>query len=178
MGGREVVRRAVRLICAGWLPHDRGCVGSGPLVERSSVTQPVLIGQAAHSCVAGRSARCRHAAHWPAVGAGSGLQDGQAPAPSGKLAGDRDHADGGALAAGVQPIPALVRAAVAALGPFPDRGGLARLTDLQGPAGSIGLAVCQAASTSSRRAWRLPVLVIDPWARWVPLDCSAGTSPR
>jgi hypothetical protein len=32
-GGAEgMVRRAVRLICAGWLPHDRVCVGSGPLV--------------------------------------------------------------------------------------------------------------------------------------------------
>jgi len=72
---------------------------------------------------------------------GLGLQDGQAPAPSGKLAGDRDYADGGALAAGVQAGPALLEATVATLGPLPDRGGLISLAGTQGPAGPIGLAV-------------------------------------
>src|SRR5660397_179172 len=34
------------------------------------------------------------------------------------------------------------------------------------------------ASTSSRRAWVFPVLVIEPWLRLPPLECSAGTRPR
>ena len=35
-----MMRLAVSLICAGWLPHDRVGVGSGPLVERRL---PVLV---------------------------------------------------------------------------------------------------------------------------------------
>ena len=37
---------------------------------------------------------------------------------------------------------------------------------------------CQAASTSSRRAWVLPVLVIDPCDLLAPEDASVGVSPR
>ena len=37
---------------------------------------------------------------------------------------------------------------------------------------------CQAVSTSNRRAWVLPVLVIEPWDRLAPLEDSEGTSPR
>ena len=33
-------------------------------------------------------------------------------------------------------------------------------------------------STSVRRAWRLPVSVIDPWRRRPPELCSPGTKPR
>jgi hypothetical protein len=70
-----------------------------------------------------------------------GVQDGQAPAPSGKLAGDRDRADGGAFAPGVQPAPALMQPAVARLGPFSDHGGLSVLSGPELPAGPIGFAV-------------------------------------
>jgi hypothetical protein len=42
---------------------------------------------------------------------------------------------------GVQPTPALIEPAVATLGPFSDHRGLASLAGMQGPAGSIGLAV-------------------------------------
>src|SRR4029453_6700103 len=81
---------------------------------------------------------CRPPASSPA---GSGVQDGQAPAPSGKLAGDRDHADRRALAPSVQPTPALVEPAVATLGPLPDHSGLTGLAALQLPAQPIWLAV-------------------------------------
>ena len=37
---------------------------------------------------------------------------------------------------------------------------------------------CQAASTSSRRAWVFPVLVVEPWERDAPEDDSVGTNPR
>src|SRR3954451_2632293 len=37
---------------------------------------------------------------------------------------------------------------------------------------------CQAASISSRRTWLLPVLVIAPWRRRSPLECSLGVRPR
>jgi hypothetical protein len=133
----------------------------------------------APSCVAGRSWRCRRACHRPACGLlASGVHDRQAPAPSGELAGDGHDADGGALAAAIKPAPALVQPAVAALGSFPDHGRLASLAALQLSAGTIRLAVVPGALDRSRRAWVVPVLVIDPWTRWVPLECSAGTSPR
>src|SRR5512133_777762 len=76
------------------------------------------------SRVAPRAGGCRPPASsnaWLAV------QNGEAPAPSGQLAGDRDHADRGALAPSVQPAPALLQPAVAAVGAFPDGGGLAGL---------------------------------------------------
>jgi hypothetical protein len=44
-----------------------------------------------------------------------------------------------------------------------------------GPQG-IGSRWCQAASTSSRRAWVLPALVIDPWERLAPLEFSVGST--
>ncbi len=44
--------------------------------------------------------------------------------------------------------------------------------------GSVGARWCQAASTSSRRAWVLPVLVIDPCERDAPEEDSVGTRPR
>lgn len=37
---------------------------------------------------------------------------------------------------------------------------------------------CQAASISSRRTWLLPALVIAPWRRRSPLECSLGVRPR
>src|SRR3954449_115787 len=37
---------------------------------------------------------------------------------------------------------------------------------------------CQAASIRSRRPWLLPVLVIAPWRRRSPLECSLGVRPR
>ena len=53
--GARVWRRAVRLICAGWLPQD-GLFGwnasAGLEIERSP------LGRVVHSCVAGRSSRC------------------------------------------------------------------------------------------------------------------------
>src|SRR6266487_391986 len=58
----------------------------------------------------------------PGLAGSSGVHDGQAPAPPGKLTGDRDGADGGPLAAGVQAAPALVEPLVATLGPLSDRG--------------------------------------------------------
>src|SRR4029450_9561655 len=90
------------------------------------------------SRVAPRAGGCRPPAGSPA---GSGVQDGQAPAPSGKLAGDRDHADRRALAPSVQPTPALVEPAVATLGPLPDHSGLTGLAALQLPAQPIWLSV-------------------------------------
>ena len=36
---------------------------------------------------------------------------------------------------------------------------------------------CQAASTSSRRAWVLPVFVVAPWRRRSPEESSLGTRP-
>src|SRR5215207_5297113 len=44
--------------------------------------------------------------------------------------------------------------------------------------GRYGLRWCHAASTSSRRTWLLPVLVIPPWERDAPEECSDGTRPR
>src|SRR6266508_2060893 len=41
-----------------------------------------------------------------------------------------------------------------------------------------GSAVVPGSLTSSRRAWVLPVLVIEVWTRWAPLDASVGTRPR
>lgn len=41
-----------------------------------------------------------------------------------------------------------------------------------------GLRCCQAASTSSRLAWPLPVFVICPRLVFSPLEDSLGTSPR
>ena len=42
---------------------------------------------------------------------------------------------------------------------------------------AVGGRWCQAASTSRRRAWVLPVLVIEPCTREAPEECSEGTSP-
>ena len=117
-----------------------GCASGAVRWSRDRASPAVWMRLAAHRCVAGRSSRW-----WVPptgqLGGWLGVQDGQAPAPSGKLAGDRDHADRGALGSSVQPTPALVEPAVATLGPLPDHGGLTGLAALQLPAGPIRLAV-------------------------------------
>jgi len=50
-------RRAVRLICAGWLPQD-GLFGWSVRWSRDRAW-PAPSGEAAHSCAAGHSTRCR-----------------------------------------------------------------------------------------------------------------------
>ena len=58
-------RRAVSLICAGWLPHDHGASGAvGWSRDRASPCRGR--GLAAHRCVAGRSSRGGVPPHRPA----------------------------------------------------------------------------------------------------------------
>src|SRR5215210_2058050 len=96
---------------------------------------------AAHSCVAYRSSRGPARSPGPPFWRASGVHDGEAPAPSGELAGDRDAADRGALVASVEGDPALVQAAVCALGPLAYRRRLAFAAADQLAAWPVGSAV-------------------------------------
>ena len=71
----------------------------------------------------------------------SAVHDGEAPAPSGELAGDRDAADGGALVARVKGDPALMEAAVGTLGTLAHCCWLAFAAADQLAAGPVGAAV-------------------------------------
>src|SRR5580698_764679 len=59
-----------------------------------------------------------------------------------------------------------------------DRLGQALLAQQLLAADACGKSVAQAASISMRRAVPLPALVMPPWRRVPPLECSDGTSPR
>ena len=104
---------------------------------------------------------------------------GDLPDKAGELAGDSDRNGGAALAALVVEVaPAAVQSQLGSPGRL-DRGWwLALLTLAQRHGDARGAPVCQAASMSNRRAWLEPALVIAPWRRLVPEDCSPGTRPR
>src|ERR1035437_7313816 len=68
-------------------------------------------------------------------------------------------------------LPACPRARAAA-------GASSHLAFIATPGLREGLRWCHAASTSSRRAWVLPVLVIEPWERDCPEEDSVGTNAR
>ena len=178
-------RRAVSLICAGWLPHDRGASGAVGW-SRDRASPAVWCGLAAHRCVAGGSSRGWRAAPPASSDARSGLQDGQAPAPAGKLAGDRDHADGGALGASVQPTPALLQPAVATVGACSARRRLAGVTGPELAAGPIRFAVMPgharpaAVGHGCCRSWRSsPGRGGRRWtARWAPSPARRRGWPR
>ena len=98
---------------------------------------------------------------------------------AGELAGDRDRDDRASLAAAAR-APASAGAAGGRCGrraraPRPAvPGGGARASTLA----RSGRRWCQAASTSSRRACVLPVLVIAPWRRRSPVESSLGRRGR
>lgn len=186
VGKRVRWRRAVRLICAGWVPQD------GVRLERTACLQSSVAPQqepraAAHSCIAGRSTR--YLPGPPAgrlVGAGdlSGggpahllIHHGQGPAPPGQLPCDSHVSDRGALLPFKHPRPAVVQSAVAgiATGPSRSRGQVpAILHDL---ADAVCPAVVPGCVNQQPPAWVLPVLVIGLRTLLVPEECSQGTSP-
>jgi hypothetical protein len=97
---------------------------------------------------------------------------------AGELAGDRNRDDGAALAAPLERVPTPVEAAGAAVGLGADGGGLSLWRRASVALSRSGRRCCQAASTSSRRACVLPVLVIEPSRRRSPLESSLGVRPR
>lgn len=141
------------------------------------------VGVAAHSCFAGRSSRCLAETGlppgiWGGVSASVVVHGGQAPAPAGELAGHRDRADGGSLAAAIEPGPALVQPPIAPLGAVTHRGRLIGAAADQLPAGLIPPAVMPRRFDQQPPGVTVPVLVIPPWVRRPPLECSVGTNPR
>lgn len=176
-GGWGVIRRAVRLICAGWLPQGGAFGRSGTACLGSSVAGPE--GSAAKRGNVGRSTRCRlwscstKASSWGVLF----VYDGQGPAPAGKLAGDRDVGDHGLLAAGGEGVPACVEPPVPGIAAG-TRGCREVPPIAHRIAGPVpGTVVPGGLDEQSLRAWVLPVLVIEPWTRVAPEECSEGTSP-
>src|SRR5664279_5460528 len=110
--------------------------------------------------------------------AGSVVHDGQRPAPAGQFPGDGDVGDDRSLLPGGEHLPAVLQPLVPGVAAGPRRRRRLVPTGPHGEPGTVGLAGCQAASTSSRRAWVFPVLVIEPWERCPPEEDSVGTSPR
>jgi len=68
-------------------------------------------------------------------------EGGQAPAPASEFTGDGDTGDGGAFAAGIEPLPAVVQPPVAGLSAGTYGGWLAVLTPGQLAADPVSLAV-------------------------------------
>jgi hypothetical protein len=70
-----------------------------------------------------------------------------------------------------------VQPAVAGVGARSDHSRLLVVTGTEFSAGSIGLAVMPGRLDQQSSGMVLPVLVIEPWLRRPPLDCSLGTKP-
>src|SRR5215213_1920081 len=119
--GRSVSgRRAVMLICAGWLPQD-GVFGWSVLAcLRSSVDEV----SPAHRGTAGCSSRCSSVrVPRDQVSGWASLQNGQGPAPAGQFPCDRCGRDGELLVPLVVGDPSTVQAQVADMAADPDRFG-------------------------------------------------------
>lgn len=129
-----------RLICAGWVPHDREFAGVFRVSRGRPSHRPlwrVLL--MADSRVAPRAACTVPVSRRRLVG--WSVHDRQTPAPAGELAGHGYSADGGAFTAAVKPAPAAVQPPVADLGTSAHGGRLAVLAAEQFPAQSIAFAV-------------------------------------
>src|SRR5215470_6251998 len=63
-------------------------------------------------------------------------------------------------------------------GDLDDRGLELLLSLLQGAASPWPMSVKHAASKRTRRTWALPLLVMAPWRRRLPLESSPGTTPQ
>ena len=99
------------------------------------------------------------------------------PDEPGELAGAGDDDLLLWFAAAGHPVPALVEALLAAPGALDHDDVLASLAAGELVADVGRRRACQADSTSSRRTWLLPTLVIDPCRRRSPELCSDGTRP-
>ena len=160
----------------GLVPHDRVCeMRSGAVLWRRA--WPV---GAAHSVLSGRSSRrCAGALSSPSRWGWRLLHRRERPAVSGELARDGDHDDRARLASGLERVPASVQPAGAPVGLGSHGERLAGASAFERDAQArTALRWCQAASTRSRRACVLPVLVIPPCRRRSPLEFSLGVRPR
>lgn len=105
------------------------------------------------------------------------LQGRDRPAEAGKLARHGDRDERRALAPRPQACPGAVKAPLRRPAHCHRRGRLAGLPSGERLADVGTMAVVPGPSTRSRRAWREPVLVIEPRRRCSPVVDSEGTSP-
>ena len=131
--GRACARRAVSLICAGWVPQDRVSSQSPP----SRIGCHRRAGSAAHRCVTdalARRARARRPARPTCCGSGL-VGGGDRPAEAGELARAGDGDDRAALVALLHARPDVMQAPLG----------------LPGDRDDLGLAVALAASQAAGR---------------------------
>ena len=156
---RELPRSSVAGHRWGWVPH-RFC-GGFPCGGAHPLLQPVRAG----GCCWCSGARVE----W--------LVGGDRLDGPGELAGGRDDDLLVRLAVGGHPGPAAVQALLGAPRALECQRVLAALAGGERLADAGTLARMPGGSTSSRRTWPLPALVIDPWERCWPEDRSEGTRP-
>ena len=104
---------------------------------------------------------------------------GQGPAPAGQFAGDDDVRDDPTFVPGLELLPLVVEPVVALVATDPGR-------FISGvPAGAhfmagvdVGRAMMPSGLDQQPAGVGVPGLVIPPWAREAPEECSEGTRPR